>query len=134
MTKNNKFCEVVQQDAEYLYCCRVYHTSEAHFSLPCDSRLVGITKFHHQSYEITILKHEDLIYKCMKVKETRHVIFYHFFMKIKVSICYLFYNPIHNMLIWFWWNITDFTYTCTFNCNSFTYSQSLRTCTIQEHR
>ena len=72
-TKSGKFCQVLYSNNEATWMCRVYHSPEPQFNLPCDSRLIGITKFNNQSYEIKCLDNDVIEKRCMEVKQDRRL-------------------------------------------------------------
>ncbi|XP_076071517.1 uncharacterized protein LOC143042895 isoform X1 [Mytilus galloprovincialis] len=74
-TSHSKFCEVVYADSSETFMCRIYHSQEAQFLIPCDSRIVGVTRFHHLNYAMKSLRKDFLTQRCMMVKQERYVVF-----------------------------------------------------------
>lgn len=70
-----KLCEVVYADSAKTYMCRVYHTKEPYSIDPCDSRLLGISKFNSLNYEMKSMNGETLSTRCMMTKLERQVVF-----------------------------------------------------------
>lgn len=74
---DDKYCEVVRVEnkQESTYLCRVFHTPEAYFEQPCNSRLVGICKFQEANYEMKIIQARQLVVRCIMMYRGGAVIF-----------------------------------------------------------
>ena len=74
---SGKFCEVLYADSEETWMCRLYHSQAPQFIHPCDSRIIGTTRFHHLNYEMKSLKKDVITARCMMVRQGKYVVFMH---------------------------------------------------------
>ncbi|XP_069107406.1 uncharacterized protein [Argopecten irradians] len=72
---SGKYCEAVRRVTENSFMCRVYHSSEALFERPCDSRTLGFCMFNKHNYAMKTILRKDLVKRCLKFEMENQSVF-----------------------------------------------------------